>query len=418
MLPDRTSQLLTAYVDGELSARQHRAVSRVLRRSEAARRFVEQLQSDAARLKALPRRPAPDLAESVLQSMAERPLPPVVVLPARARTRPTPAWVRVAVAAAVLLVGGGVAYLALAPRAENGGPSAGLAERRPTVEKRLPDKPGSALVRRENPPDPVEPVAPPVKEPERELVVDLPDPKFEIFPEEPASKAAMVVSLRELDLELPKRQLLSELGRDRAYRIELGSPDGPAAVERLQAALKAQGVRLLIDQAALDRLARRLRTNYVLYAENVTPEEVERVLRQVSREDKTDPKKKGDGLLERAVLSRLKPADHAELAKLLGEDLSRQEPRPTGPLGVDVRKPLSEQTAEQVKRALEGQGTPRPEPGKPVAKGPERLAILLPYNPVRPRPASSKEVKVFLDGRQDVRPGTVQVLLVLRGSKS
>jgi hypothetical protein len=329
----------------------------------------------------------------------------VVVLPARARPTPTPAWVRVAVAAAVLLVVGGVTYLALTPDSRNDGPAGGFAERRPSTEKRLPDKPGSALVRKEGAPDDGGEVVPPAKEPERDLIVDLPDPKFEVFPEEPASKAAVVVSLRGLDLELSKRQLLSELGRDRAYRIEVGSPDGPAAVERLQAALKAQGVRLLIDQAALGRLARRLRTNYVLYAENVTPEEVERVLREVSREDKADPKKKGDGRLDRAVLNRLKPADHAELAKLLGTDLSRQEPRPKGPLGVDVRKPLAEQTAEQVRRALEGQGA-------------ERLAILLPYNPVRPRPASSKEVKVFLDGRRDLRPGTVQVLLVLRGSKS
>jgi hypothetical protein len=212
-----------------------------------------------------------------------------------------------------------------------------------------------------------------------------------------------------LDLDLPKRRLLEELGRDSACRIELGCPDGPAAVERLRSALKAQGVRLVIDQAALDRLARKLRTNYVLYAENVTPDEVERVLRQVSRDEKPDPKKRGDSPLERAVLNRLKPADHAELSKLLGVDPTRLAPaRPKTPLGVDVRKSLAEQTAEQVKRALEGQ---------PAAKGSERLAILLPYNPVRPRPASSKEVKLFLDGRQELRPGTVQVLVVLRTSK-
>jgi len=67
--------------------------------------------------------------------------------------------------------------------------------------------------------------------------------------------------------------------------------------------------------------------------------------------------------------------------------------------------------------ALAGKGTPRPEPGKaPSPKAPDRLALVLSYNPVRAAPTSSKEIKQFLATRPGQRPGAVQVLLVLRGS--
>jgi hypothetical protein len=88
--------------------------------------------------------------------------------------------------------------------------------------------------------------------------------------------------------------------------------------------------------------------------------------------------------------------------------------RSSAPLGVDVTRPLNEQTATQVTRSLEGQGG-RPDTGKPAVKAPERFALALAYNPVRPR-SGSPEVKRFLDSRKPVRPGAVQVLLVLRGA--
>src|SRR2546430_2493824 len=48
MLPERGRELLTAYVDGELSARQRRHVLRLLRHSAEARRLLQRLQGDAA----------------------------------------------------------------------------------------------------------------------------------------------------------------------------------------------------------------------------------------------------------------------------------------------------------------------------------------------------------------------------------
>ena len=53
MLPDRLCQLLTAYVDGELTVRRARAVQRLLERTPEARELLAQLRANAERLRAL-----------------------------------------------------------------------------------------------------------------------------------------------------------------------------------------------------------------------------------------------------------------------------------------------------------------------------------------------------------------------------
>ena len=78
MLSDRHCQLLTAYVDGELTARQRRAVDGLVQRSAEARAFLEDLQSDSAELRSLPPRKAPaTLAEKVLGTLSDVPRLPV-----------------------------------------------------------------------------------------------------------------------------------------------------------------------------------------------------------------------------------------------------------------------------------------------------------------------------------------------------
>src|SRR6185437_14418170 len=77
MLRDRYRQLLTAYVDGELTKRQRRHVARLLRRSPEARQLLRKLQADAHSLRHLPR-PAlsADLSGPVLRTIVERRLTP------------------------------------------------------------------------------------------------------------------------------------------------------------------------------------------------------------------------------------------------------------------------------------------------------------------------------------------------------
>ena len=72
MLSDQVTELLTAFVDGELSQRQRKAVMRLLHRSSEAREVLRQLQENAHRLKQLPRHKVePSLVRDVLQAIAE-----------------------------------------------------------------------------------------------------------------------------------------------------------------------------------------------------------------------------------------------------------------------------------------------------------------------------------------------------------
>jgi anti-sigma factor RsiW len=104
MISDQMRQLLAAYVDGELPARQREAATRLLEQSAEAREFVRHLEADAAALRRLPRRQlAPDFSEKVLGAIGDR--RPHGFRHARLARAPVyPAWIGVAAAASVLFV--------------------------------------------------------------------------------------------------------------------------------------------------------------------------------------------------------------------------------------------------------------------------------------------------------------------------
>jgi anti-sigma factor RsiW len=448
MLPDRYRQLLTAYVDGELTARQRRHAERLLRHSEEARGLLRQLQDDARALRALPLvRPAADLSEAILRGIAERRL-----LPARSRVMrpvaPDPEWAGLAAAAAVLLVLGVASYFYFA-RAFQRDTAAPLAVQQPDTSRPAPQEKqkDSAVASREaegklppknermiNPPQPAppsvvvkapdkggepkpgpKPPASPTQTPKPDAV--LTDRNMEMFKLDEVQVALPVaLSVRDLEKDAIRRKLLDELGKYSAFRLELPCRDGTRAFERLQAVCKARRIGLHVDGAAQVRLKKaQWRTNYVVYLEGLTADEWAGLLRQLGQEDARAARRPTERQFDGLVVTRLTPRDHKELADLMGLDPTRAAPKPAGPLGTDLHKPLSDQTAEQLARALAGQGGGRPQPGKPAAKAPEHVALVMAYNPVRPRPGSP-EVKRFLETRKPTRPGTIQVLLVLRGT--
>lgn len=115
MLPERVTQLLTAYIDGELSSRQRRAIGRLLRKSPEARKLLDKMQQDSMILRHLPRKKVrPDLSKTVMTTLDLRgiklpPAPPLSAMPGvaanRARKR---AKLFKVVAAALLLAAIGV----------------------------------------------------------------------------------------------------------------------------------------------------------------------------------------------------------------------------------------------------------------------------------------------------------------------
>jgi hypothetical protein len=437
MLPDRIGEVLTAFVDGELSPRRRKAVERLLERSAEARALCAQLQQTAALVRRLPPRTAGrDLSGPVLSTIAERRLHPA--RRARLARQPVfPAWVGLATAAAVLFIvtvssflyfsatpepdarGRDVARGKQTAKSTNGQvgdhPSVAADEHPRTTPvpnphgDSLTPQPEKVVQQKPRKPGPKPPAVPP---PDDALTSPQnPDPKLEVF-EAIKLHSALKVPLHSLNEPRSRRRLRDTLKTAAAYRVELTCLPNGGAFKSVKRLLEGQGVRLLVDHLAKVRLKdHSLRTDYVLYCECLTAEELARFVEQLAVRDVRAESQRHQ--FTELVVEELGKEDHARLSALLGVDPTLlQPPAAKGPLDVDVRKPISDATADELARRLAGQGGARPD-GKAAT---DRHAVALACNPVRRSPASSTQVKQFLAGRKARRPGAVQVLLILRGA--
>jgi hypothetical protein len=438
MLSDQVRQLLSAYVDGELSARQREAATRLLEQYAEAREFLRQLEADAAALRRLPhRRLGPEFPQKILDRIGDHRLH----RERRARLARSPAyptWVGAAAAAAVLFVVGvgTTIYLYSLPQHQQKVASAKNDADRPTKSANV----GAVVKEKENSSPPAKekttlpeptpfgkipseydkPIAPD-NQPILEFTTDAniametePTSRLEVFKELEQVELALRFTLRDLDQSRLQERLNQTWKEDKAFHLDLVCPSTAKGLDRLQAVFQAKGVKLLIDKAALTRWQKGLKTHYAVYSEDITPEELTSILQTLGADDKkADPKER----FNRIIVNHLTPANRSQMGRLLGVDPDKLASKPKGPLGVDITQPLSKKTEQQLADSLAGKGVPRPELGKAVApKGPDRVAIILSYNPVRISPSSSKEVKQFLATRPSQRPGAVQILLVLRGN--
>lgn len=401
MRSDRMTKLLSAYVDGELNAKQKRAVHRLLRGSSEARWLLDELQGDARALRTLPiQRPNENFAERVMAAVQGAPAPDA---PSRFL-----AYASLAAAACVLLAVGTSSYLYF-----SGGPhstsvvmnededdsdevvkvpdkSGGTTKPPETKPRRPKPKPtttqivtGPPATERKPPPDPTPTDPKPTEPKSTELARPIPTmDRFDLV----NPRFALTAPVRDLVQDRDRNQLRDELRKDNAFRIELLTQGNGRAFERLQAACGSQGVKLHVDAVAQARLKnKKVATDYTILIEGLTAEECAALLEQVGRDDKNaESKRAGEGAFGKYVLLPLTGGDHEELAKLMGVDTKRLD---------------------------------RPAPARSdAAKMPNtKQGLVLSYNPVRPDPAGSKEIKAFLDARKDRRPGTLQILLVLRG---
>jgi hypothetical protein len=369
MLPERYCQLLTAYLDGELSPRRRKTALRLLRRSARARSLFRKLQSDSQRLRALPQPvPALDLSPRVLHAIAQQGLRPgpladsAVAAAAPPAASALPGWLGLAVAASLLLAITGLSYLFFS------GLQAG-----DQIEQVVEQQPAPEVAPKKGPP-----------------------------PEEPGLK----VALRGLGSQGERKRLTQELRKETSYRLSLACRDSLQAVERLQRALRTRGVQLVMDRGARERVRRKEHnTTYLFYAENLEADELTALLHHlgvVAKGSAQEPP------CESAVVSALTSAHRRDLAQLLGvsaENLAapaRALPAkdvPMPPLDTIIEGP----PAEKAKTA---------EPPRKVPLPPARLALVLAADAVGPAGPGS-EIQRFLQRRPPQRPGTLQVLLVL-----
>ncbi|MHB1422087.1 MAG: hypothetical protein ACYC3I_02600 [Gemmataceae bacterium] len=409
MLQDRYRQMLTAYVDGELSGRQRRYVVRLLRQSREARQLLKHLQADAQLLRRLPQPTLPaDLSESVLRTISERRLQPgqrrvPESAPARVWMGSLVSWS----AAAALLLGFGVGSYLYFAEARNAPVKRELAQNTPVnPQTAIAEQHGLPVVKQKNTKTTAEHSAPNVERsssskspeiirrnsnPPKREGADKPPPqprednalteRQEMFPLERVSDILPeVFKVVDLEREAVRKKLVAELRKDKDYRMELPCRNGTKAFDRVEKAARELHIRLILDKQAQEGVKLKKPINYALYLENITAEELARLVRQIGVEDsKSAAGKAEEEQIDRLVLTRLTGRNRKELAALLGIDPTTTDPS-TSPTTTDA----------------------------------EYVALVLAYNPARPSPGS-EEIKHFLEGRKPVRQGTIRVLLVLRG---
>lgn len=441
MLLDRYRQLLTAYVDGELNNRQRRQIVRLLRRSPEARLLLQQLKADARALRHLPCPPlAGDFTPPILHTISQRRLTPGPRRLAKI-SKPT-AWVAPlgswAAAAAVLLILGAASYLYFAlaltqstkPDIARTEPASPLSSSdtipaesplpRPDRPSTPSDKPSlpqldapvavqatEGVKPHDNNPRTVGADKPVLPSKEESALTD----RLEMFQlDRVPDMLPLIIKLSDLEKVAPRINLIDELKKDSYFRLELPCPNGTKALERVQKAAKTMHYSLIIEKQAQERIKLKRPANYVLYLENITPDELTQLVRQIGSEDRNIAKNKPvESQLDRLVLSRMTAQHRKELSSLLGID-----PTTNDPAGTDPHKPLADANSRSLGKTLTGQGgEPRPASGQPAPTPAEQLVLVLAYNPVRPAPASD-EIKQFLDRRMPSRSGTLRVLIVLR----
>jgi hypothetical protein len=202
---------------------------------------------------------------------------------------------------------------------------------------------------------------------------------------EVAPPRLLTLSLR--DLSAATRPLLvREFRKGTAHRIDLFTHDTARAAERLRAACKERGVRLIADAVAQEGVKQKLQQSYILFSDELRPEDWERLLRGLGTADKAaEEKRAGDGIFFKMVLVPLSEVHHKELSSLTGLDLSSLA-------APAARPPATVTTAEKTALLL----PPLPAAGSARAHIP------------------SREVKQAVDARHDRPAGAVAVMLVLR----
>jgi hypothetical protein len=371
MLVERQYQLLTAYVDGELDARQRKLVQRLVAESEEARAFLTKLESDSKELRESPRHKAPaTLPDLVMETLTEGLAHPV--LPSTATPSAIPIWLGLALAACVLLAVSVASYFTV---------SGLLGRPEPDVANKPTVVPAAKQIE----------AAPPELYP---FVGDLLSGAAKKYAEPvPDKDAGMRLVLSELREEPVQKRLANELQKKAGMWLDVPVADAAQGVERVTEAFQKSGIKVLAAKSKKDPKVVESK-QYLLYTENLRPEELTRILDQL-----------GTGrAVEQVVLKGMAKDDHQRLADALHVSWKEVTPSKLGGNMVDI--PILVQGEQQPKGPILKGG-----------KGVERLAILLPIA-ANGNPSTLPEVQQFLNARQAQNQGALQIVMIIRDKKA
>jgi hypothetical protein len=376
MLAEKTIQLLTAYVDDELDFAERQAVLHVLHQSSEAREMLAQLRDNAEKIKQMPRRTLGEgFVAQVLRAIAQRTgQPGASRRPASVPLRWLP-YAAAALAASVLFLAtiAGVLYVTLGSDwLGNSNPSNDIARGEPVDPgpSKLPENPA---------PEPESP--PPPRKPPNPMIHALIDGTHSYAAKQITAERSVSVTFQELSKAgAAANRFTAEIKKNAALQLDVTVRNNPEAVERLKSVLKQHGVKLVVDPATSATLKKgQGKPELLVYAENLQPEELTKILKQLAAEEKKTPSP-----FDRATLTAMSKQERQQITSLLG--------------GTDPEK--------------RDQGTtigiigPRPK-AQPNSKV-ERVVVVLPQ---APEAKTSEEVRQFLLQPARPQPGAVRLLI-------
>jgi hypothetical protein len=267
MLSEKDLELLTAFVDGEMTRRQRKAALRLLHRSSEARSVLQDFQENAHKLQELPsRKLGPEFVQQVLLA-----LPEPVTLPSHQTVcaRRWPRWGNYAAIAAsiVVVIGLGMFWSQLRRGSDP------LVKNDPQPEKSVPFQ-----------------------------------AKFQELTDKPKQE-----------------QFAKHIQKETAVHLAVAVHDNKKAVTQLQTALAKQGIEVLVDNRAEATLKKPAseKIEYIVYAENLRTAELESIMRQLA--EIANFERGIDNPFDSFVVSTMSTPDRQTLSNLLGVDANEFE---------------------------------------------------------------------------------------------
>ena len=362
MLSESSQQLLTAFLDGALAGQERETLEVLLRDSSEARAWLQKLRENASRLKKLPKVSlgrgfsakivAQLPAISVPKPKIVKPSAPVLVQAPKVVRRGLPSWAVGLIAASVVvgMIGGALWYVRdefnrnLLPSSPVGPPM--VKSRRPEVKATAPvSKPvDNQLV-------------------QGDLTKDAPPP-IVVPPPQPIRFA-----FADLQGQNAYDSLKWELAHQESARIDIDLKYNARSLSRLIESFHKQGIALAVTTAAESSMGKN--QPMLVYAENVRPDALAKVLRELSEID---------------VQGQSKAASAYEVLR------------------------LSPASGDDVKKTTEVLGASLPIVAPAKTNNPGATGVVLPVRGVQ---TGSREVREFLANRRPSQPGTIRIYVQL-----
>jgi hypothetical protein len=369
MLSDQEMQLLTAFVDGELTQRQRKVAMRLLEKSSEARALLKQLQENVHSLKRLPyHKVEPSVVEDVLQAIADRQAQPKALAGRRRAWLP---YFAASMAVSLLIGVIGLVYWKTVIEMSDVPKGNGPEVVRNDVPKIIEPNPITPVAKKDNPW--LTKATAITEGMHRDFSNYVPPKPYQAF------FGDLAKSDSNASIEFTHR-----LNREKSVHLEITVNSNDAAMMRLREVLMERQIKLIADPNVNNLLKGKTpgKVEFLVYAENLTTEDVTKLMRELGHQyvvGQGTNQKMVDSPYKKVAIAPSEEENIQEIAKLFGVKVSAVE--------LNDRKEIK--------------GAPKR----------ERQAVVLPATATG---APSQEVRQFVNQRPAPQAGTLQVIIKIR----